>query len=74
MKPALKELVEAAVEETEPGNLSNFRLSMQIVVVIPDYSRTLCPICGGPTRCHHSYYIHPQDIDLARPTVLQVYR
>ncbi|MBN1427313.1 MAG: transposase, partial [Anaerolineae bacterium] len=26
------------------------------------------------TRCHHSYYIHPQDIDLARPTVLQVYR
>jgi len=47
---------------------------MQVVVVTPDYNQVTCPDCGGATRCKRSYYSHPQDIDLERPTILQVYR
>jgi len=64
----------AAEKEAKSGGWSAFHLPVQIVVVTPDYSQTKCPDCGGPTKCQRSYYIHPQDIDLERPTVLQVYR
>ena len=83
LKPVLDELVwEEAMRQTSTSveseggaaGLSGFRLPVQIVVVTPDYSQTVCPQCGGPTKCKRSYYIHPQDIDLGRPTVLQVYR
>ena len=78
LKPVLEEIVQeasSAVEtEAEPGGLSSFRLPVQIVVVTPDYSQTLCTVCGGPTKCKRSYYSHPQDINLDRPTILQVYR
>jgi transposase len=47
---------------------------MQVVVVTPDYNQVTCPDCGGATQCKRSYYSHPQDIDLERPTILQVYR
>jgi len=68
-------LTSKAVErEAKSDGLSGFHLSVQIVVVTPDYSQTRCPNCGGPTKCKRSYYIHPQDIDLERPTILQVYR
>lgn len=73
LKPVLEELV-----REEPGNqtdgVSSLRLPVQIVVVTPDYSQTLCPDCGGPTKCKRVYYSHPQDINLEQPTVLQVYR
>jgi transposase-like protein len=73
LKPVLEELVK---EETEvlTGSVSDFRLPVQVVLVTPDYSQTVCPDCGGPTRRKRSYYIHPQDINLEQPTVLQVYR
>jgi transposase len=83
LKPVLEELVreeavcqagEAVAREVKSDGLSNFHLPVQVVVVTPDYSQTPCPDCGGPTKCKRSYYIHPQDIDLERPTVLQVYR
>jgi hypothetical protein len=83
LKPVLEALVrEETVREasvlvgtnTQAGRISDFRLPMQVVVVTPDYSQTKCPDCGGATKCKHSYYSHPQDIDLERPTVLQVYR
>ncbi len=83
LKPVLEELVWEEVErristsvepEAQTDGLSGFRVPVQIVVVTPDYSQTVCPDCGGPTKCKRPYYIHPQDIDLERPTVLQVYR
>ena len=60
--------------EAQSSGLSAFRLPVQVVVVTPDYRQTPCSDCGGPTKCKRSYYIHPQDIDLERPTILQVYR
>jgi len=83
LKPVLEELVREEVvcqiggevgREAKSDELSGFHLPVQVVVVTPDYSQTLCPDCGGATKCQHSYYSHPQDIDLERPTVLQVYR
>jgi transposase len=83
LAPVLEELVreervcqssEAVEREAKSDGWSGFHLPVQIVVVTPDYSQTICPDCGGPTKCKHSYYIHPQDIDLEQPTVLQVYR
>jgi transposase len=73
LKPVLEELVK---EETEAqiGGISSFRLPVQVKVVTPDYSQTRCPDCDGPTECKRSYYIHPQDIHLEQPTMLQVYR
>jgi transposase-like protein len=73
LKPVLEELVK---EEVGPpaGSVSGFRLPVQVVLVTPDYSHTPCPDCGGPTKRKRSYYIHPQDIHLEQPTVLQVYR
>ena len=73
LKPALEEVLQVE-EQPDAGGVSNFRIPVQMVVVMPDYSQTTCRKCGGPTRCKRSYYIHPQDIDLAQPTVLQVYR
>jgi transposase-like protein len=64
----------AVGREAKSGGLSSFHLPVQVVVVTPDYSQTPCPDCGGPTKCKRSYYIHPQDIDLEQPTILQVYR
>jgi len=58
----------------QAGSVLDFRLPVQVVLVTPDYSQTMCPDCGGPTKCKRSYYIHPQDINLGQPTVLQVYR
>lgn len=43
-------------------------------MVTPDYNQTPCPVCGGPTKLKRSYHIHPQDINLEQPTILQVYR
>jgi transposase-like protein len=60
--------------KAQSGGLSTFRLPVQVVVVTPDYGQTLCPDCGGPTKCKRSYYIHPQDINLEQPTILRVYR
>ncbi|RKY55066.1 MAG: hypothetical protein DRP96_13000 [Candidatus Neomarinimicrobiota bacterium] len=60
--------------EAQAGALPGFRLPVQIVVVTPDYSQTVCPDCGGPTKRKRSYHIHPQDVNLEQPTVLQVYR
>jgi len=79
LKPAMEEVVkEEIVKETsvlvKTKAISDFGLPMQVVVVTPDYSQTVCPDCGSATKCKHSYYSHPQDIDLERPTVLQVYR
>lgn len=73
LKPVLEELVTTEIE-SQVGNVSGFRLPVQVVVVTPDYSQTRCPDCGGATKCNRSYYIHPQDINLEQPTVLQVYR
>jgi transposase-like protein len=73
LKPVLEELVTTEIE-SQVGSVSGFRLPVQVVVVTPDYSQTPCPDCGGPTKCKRSYYIHPQDINLEQPTVLQVYR
>jgi len=73
LKPVLEELV-AAEMGCQAGGVSGFRLPVQVVVVTPDYSQTVCPECSGPTKCKRSYYIHPQDIHLEQPTVLQVYR
>jgi hypothetical protein len=73
LKPVLEELVTAETE-AQSGSVSGFSLPVQVVVVTPDYSQTVCPDCGGPTKCKRSYYIHPQDINLEQPTVLQVYR
>ena len=83
LKPVLEELVReetvrqtggAVGREAKSGGLSGFHLPVQVVVVTPDYSQTPCSDCGGPTKCKRSYYIHPQDIDLEQPTILQVYR
>ena len=83
LQPLLEELVreeatgqaDTSVEaEVQSSELSGFRLPVQIVVITPDYSQTKCPDCGGTTEYQHSYYSHPQDIDLERPTILQVYR
>ena len=78
LKPVLEEVVREAsplVEtEAKPGGVTSLRLAVQIVVVTPDYDQTLCTTCGGPTKYHHSYYNHPQDINLEQPTILQVYR
>ena len=80
LKPVLEELVReetvcqaggAVGREAKRGGLSGFHLPVQVVVVTPDYSQTPCPDCGGPTKCNRSYYIHPQDIDLEQPTILQ---
>ena len=60
--------------EAQAGALPGFRLPVQIVVGTPDYSQTVCPDCGGPTKRKRSYHIHPQDVNLEQPTVLQVYR
>jgi len=74
----LREVVQEARRPTdtavEPQAGSDFRLAVQMVVVTPDYSQTLCRACGGPTKCKRAYYIHPQDINLEQPTLLQVYR
>jgi transposase-like protein len=59
---------------TREGSAAGFLLPIQIVVVNPDYSQTMCQLCGGPTKCKRSYYSHPQDINLEQPTILQVYR
>ena len=73
LKPVLEELI-----KEDPGDqtdsVSGFRLLVQAVLVTPDYSHTPCPGCGGPTKCKRSYHIHPQDINLEQPTVLQIYR
>ncbi len=83
LKPAIEELVEEKMEretsvlvETKARGegINDFRLPMQVVVVTPDYSQTVCPDCGSASKCKRSYYNHPQDIDLERPTILQVYR
>jgi transposase-like protein len=83
LKPVSEELVKEEIvgetselEETkaQAGRITDFCLPMQIVVVTPDYGQTKCPDCGEATTYKHSYYSHPQDIDLERPTVLQVYR
>ena len=83
LKPVLEDLVRKEVvyqtrgeacRETKSDELSSFHLPVQVMVVRPDYSQTKCPDCGGPTKCKRSYYIHPQDIDLEQPAVLQVYR
>jgi hypothetical protein len=78
LEPVLREVVretslptDSAVEHQAS---SDIRLAVQIVVVTPDYSQTLCRACGGPTKCKRGYYIHPQDINLEQPTLLQVYR
>jgi transposase-like protein len=73
LKPVLEELVEEELG-AQTSNVSGFRLPVQVVLVTPDYSQTVCPDCGGPTKCKRSYHIHPQDINLEQPTVLQVYR
>lgn len=73
LRPVLEELVREELD-AQAGSVSGFRLPVQVVLVTPDYSQTACPDCGGPTRCKRSYYIHPQDINLEQPTVLQVYR
>lgn len=73
LQSALREWLQAE-EESGTGNLSNFRIPVQVVIVIPVYSQTVCPACGSTTRCKRGYYIHPQDINLEKPTVLQVYR
>jgi transposase len=83
LKSVLQELVRedvvyqaggAACKEAQGGEWSGFHVPVQVVVLTPDYSQTVCPDCGGPTKCKRSYYIHPQDIDLEQPTILQVYR
>jgi len=73
LKPVLEELVREELG-AQAGSIAGLCLPVQVVVVTPDYSQTVCPDCGGPTKCKHSYYIHPQEIDLEQPTVLQVYR
>jgi transposase-like protein len=73
LKPVLEELVTTKVE-AQAGSATGFRLPVQVVVVTPNYGQTLCPDCGGATKCKRSYYIHPQDINLEQATVLQVYR
>jgi transposase-like protein len=73
LRPALGEVLQVE-EKPDAGGVSSFRLPVQVIVVTPDYSQTICRQCGGPTQCKRTYYIHPQDIDLAQPTVLQVYR
>jgi transposase-like protein len=73
LKPVLEDLIrEKPGDQTE--SISRFHLPVQVVVVTPDYSQTLCAECGGPTKCKRSYYSHPQDINLEHPTVLQIYR
>lgn len=78
LKPVLEEMVREAsplVEtEAKPSGVTSLRLAVQIVVVTPNYDQTLCTTCGGSTKYHHSYYNHPQDINLEQPTILQVYR
>lgn len=78
LKPVLQEVVREAsslVEtEAEPDGVTSLRLPVQVVVVTPDYGQTLCTACGGPTKRKRFYYAHPQDINLERPTILQVYR
>ena len=78
LKPVLEEAVREAsplVEtKAEPDGVTSLRLAVQIVVVTPDYTQALCTTCGGPTKYEHSYYNHPQDINLEQPTILQVYR
>lgn len=73
LRPVLEELVKEELED-RAGSVSSFRLPVQIVVVTPDYSQSLCPDCGGPTKCKRAYHCHPQDINLEQPTILQVYR
>jgi transposase-like protein len=72
LKPVLEEVVKGELDRTD--SVSSFRLPVQIVVVTPDYDQTLCPDCGGPTKCKRSYHSHPQDINLEQPTILQVHR
>jgi transposase-like protein len=79
LKSVLEELVrEEAVYQAGGAvggdELCGFHVPVQVVVLTPDYSQTVCPDCGGPTKCKRSYYIHPQDIALEQPTILQVYR
>ncbi len=79
LKSVLEELVREETEYQVGGavggdELCGFHMPVQIVVLTPDYSQTVCPDCGGPTKCKRSYYIHPQDIALEQPTILQVYR
>jgi transposase-like protein len=79
LKSVLEELVrEEAVNQTGGvvcgDELSALHVPVQVVVLMPDYSQTVCPDCGGPTKCKRSYYNHPQDIALEQPTILQVYR
>jgi transposase-like protein len=79
LKPVLQEMVtpkdSSVVEATVEGEgKADLCLPVQVVVVTPDYSQTSCQVCGGPTKCKRSYYNHPQDINLERPTILQVYR
>ena len=78
LKPMLEEMAREAsssVEtEAEPDGVTSFRLAVQVVVVTPDYTQTLCTTCGGPTKCKRSYHNHPQDINLEQPTILQVRR
>ena len=70
----VRETSELEETKAQGEGITDFRLPLQIVVVTPDYSQTKCPNCGETTKCKRSYYSHPQDIDLERPTVLQVYR
>ena len=78
LKPVMEEMAREAsssVEtEAEPEGITSFRLAVQIIVVTPNYDQALCTTCGGPTKYEHSYYNHPQDINLEQPTILQVYR
>lgn len=78
LKPVLEEMAREAsssVEtEAESDGVTSFRLAVQVVVVTPDYTQTLCTTCGGPTKYKRSYHNHPQDINLEQPTILQVYR
>ena len=73
LKPVLEELVKDELGD-QTDSVSGFRLPVQVVVVTPDYSQTLCTNCGGPTKCKRSYYSHPQEINLEQSTILQVYR
>jgi len=78
LKPMLEEMAREAsssVEtEAESNGVTSFRLAVQVVVVTPDYTQTLCTTCGGPTKYKRPYHNHPQDINLEQPTILQVYR
>jgi len=55
--------------------LGQFRQGIEIVVVKPEYNGCQCVRCGGQqTKCLKSYYNHPWEASLERPTVLEVYR